>query len=106
MSDRQSTDRLESWKEIAAFLRRSVRTGWPLPATLVAVLAGTACVVPPVGVVPAGDPGAAGPCTFERTDLLNEQRIALDVVKRHTTMSKFLNSVLGLDPETADDEPK
>ena len=31
------------------------------------------------------------------------ERIALDVVKRHTTMSKFLNSVLGLDPETADE---
>jgi DtxR family Mn-dependent transcriptional regulator len=31
------------------------------------------------------------------------ERIALDVVKRHTTLSAFLNKVLGLDPEAADE---
>lgn len=31
------------------------------------------------------------------------KRIALDVVKRHTTLSEFLSKVLGLDPATADE---
>ena len=51
---------------------KAARTAALLVLAAVAVLGGTACVVPPVGVVPAGEPGAAGPCTFERTDLVNE----------------------------------
>ena len=31
------------------------------------------------------------------------ERIALDVVKRHTTLSEFLNKVLGLDTATSDE---
>ena len=31
------------------------------------------------------------------------ERIALDVVKRHTTLSEFLNKVLGLEPAKADE---
>ncbi|MCP4437308.1 MAG: hypothetical protein GY812_17660 [Actinomycetia bacterium] len=42
-------------------------------AVAVAALLTAACgVSPPVGLVPAGQPGAHGPCGFERTDLTND----------------------------------
>ncbi|MGI9577078.1 MAG: alpha/beta hydrolase family protein [Microthrixaceae bacterium] len=54
--------------------RGSWRHGAVFASLVSCALLAAACVAPaPVGVVPAGQPGAVGPCSFERTDLVNDQ---------------------------------